>query len=1042
MSATRWYRGWRTWSRSPWDANRSGARVRHRECQPHVEPLENRNLPSFLPPLNSGAGPLPAGLVLGRFVNTDARVSAAVVNHAVGTVSVLAGNGDGTFQGPRALATGNQPNGITAADFNGDGSLDLATANQDGTVSILLGNGNGSFQPHRDIPVGGVLQAITAADLRGNRRTDLVVTDWADDVVDVLLGNGDGTFQPAQTYAVGLSPQAVAVADLNGDGVPDLVVANKDDDSVSILLGNGDGTFQPAVALAAGFGPSGLAVADLNGDGVPDLVVSNAYDNSVSVFLGNGDGSFQDPQNYPVGNLPGPLVVGYFNDDLFPDLAVANQLDNTVSVLLGHGDGTFAEQPGQPYGVGTFPVGLAVGDVNGDGAYDLVTANAGSNDLSALRNGELPQPVQLRLSAPAHFTAGAATMVTVTALSIFGTPTAAYTGTVHFTATDPQAVLPGNTPFNPADKGQRSFPVTFKTAGARTLTVTDLGTPPLPGDSTQPTVDPGPVSTFRVEIAPASSTAGRPSTVTVTAFDAYGNQATNYRGPVHFTAPTDTRATVPPDSPFATNDQGVHTFTDGVIFRTAGSQQVVVNDVPNPNARGHSDPVTVIADVAVQLLLQIPSTATAGVAATATVTAVDYFTNPATSYRGRVHLSSPDPRAVIVPSDYTFTAGDNGAHPFSVTLITAGAQSVTVTDSTLPPPQTKPVTVSPNVAARLEVTGIPSTVGVGTSAGFTVTVKDAYGNPVTGYRGRVHFSSDASAALPADYTFTSGDNGAHPFSFIPLTAGTHSLTVSDTSAGISNSAGFTANAQTGVLTQLTISNSSFTERICPGDDASFGFTLTAADYFGNPVTAYQVPISFRSYGGVYAPPDYTFLPGPPARGNFAGDADGNGGFSAFDASRSWIAPVGGTVHITYFPPSVCNRSPIGHHPHSPHDKDSLLGTAVIPEEPRDSVSTVASTFGTRAGSGPDVDRFAALAVESFPRLVVAGSSDRLAWQLRGVPAGSPEVRPDNTEGLLTGSAGQGREPASLPVRSAAARAAIARIRIDPVDALSVDGEAF
>jgi len=218
---------------------------------------------------------------------------------------------------------GSYPVSVAVADVNGDGKPDLLVANsQSGTLSVLLGNGDGTFQTAVSYGSGGSFTtSVVAGDVNGDGKLDLVVTN-ASNAVGVLLGNGDGTFQPAVTYGSGgYFPEMAAIADLNGDGKPDIAVVDcgrftgcggGGNGAAAVLLGNGDGTFQAATSYDAGSGAISLAVADVNGDGKPDLVVADCGANifcptsapgAVSILLGNGYGTFQSAASHSSGGI-------------------------------------------------------------------------------------------------------------------------------------------------------------------------------------------------------------------------------------------------------------------------------------------------------------------------------------------------------------------------------------------------------------------------------------------------------------------------------------------------------------------------------------------------------------------------------------------------------------------------------------------------------------------------------------------------------------------------------------------------------------------
>jgi Bacterial Ig-like domain (group 3)/FG-GAP-like repeat len=329
---------------------------------------------------------------------------------APGVVGVLLGNGDGTLQPVVTYASGGAPNYWAAvADVNGDGKPDILLAScvaapkscgsADGVVSVLLGNGNGTFQKAVTYDAGGLeSNGLAVADVNRDGVPDVIVTNHAgesngDGSVGILLGNGDGTFKTVIVYdSGGLEANAVAVADVNGDGKPDLIVANYcahsggcASGSVGVLLGNGDGTLQPVVTYATGGSTtSGVVVGDLNNDGFPDLIVGNLGGVGVGVLLNLGNGEFGPVVTYNVDGYVNQPAVGDVNLDGNLDI-IAPTNTEAVAVLLGNGDGTF-----QP--VVTFPSGgpdantLAVGDMNGDGKPDIVVTNGFGNLVGVLLN--------------------------------------------------------------------------------------------------------------------------------------------------------------------------------------------------------------------------------------------------------------------------------------------------------------------------------------------------------------------------------------------------------------------------------------------------------------------------------------------------------------------------------------------------------------------------------------------------------------------------------------------------------------------------------
>jgi hypothetical protein len=284
---------------------------------------------------------------------------------------------------------GSEPVALAAGDFNGDGDQDAITANyDDDNISVLFGDGEGSFADAVQFNVGSEPVALAAGTINSDSHLDLAVVNQNANTVSILLNNGSGGFTLTSTLSVGTAPSAIALADFDEDGVADLAVANRDNDNVTLYLGNGDGTFATGTTITVGDAPASIAVGDLNGDGHKDLIVANRDSDNVSIRLGVGDGTFTSPttSEVTVGDAPLSVIVGLFNDDSHLDVAVANSLDDTVMVMPGQGNGGFGTA--DEYDVGWEPVALATGDLNDDGLADIAAANKSSDNVSVLYGQE------------------------------------------------------------------------------------------------------------------------------------------------------------------------------------------------------------------------------------------------------------------------------------------------------------------------------------------------------------------------------------------------------------------------------------------------------------------------------------------------------------------------------------------------------------------------------------------------------------------------------------------------------------------------------
>jgi len=233
-----------------------------------------------------GKGVEPSDVAVGDF-NRDSNMDIVTANLGGGgnSVSILLGDGQGTFNAPIKFPVGNAPQSIIVADLNGDGSPDIATANTDDekTVSILLGNGAGGFSISH-IRLDTTARGIAAADFNNDRKLDLAIVSPVADAVLVLLGNGRGGFIPVGRFEAGRDPISIAADDFNRDNYVDVAVVNSE--GLAILTGDGNGHLTLVGMLATGKLPLRLVTGDFNRDSKPDVAVVNQGSNDVSIFLG------------------------------------------------------------------------------------------------------------------------------------------------------------------------------------------------------------------------------------------------------------------------------------------------------------------------------------------------------------------------------------------------------------------------------------------------------------------------------------------------------------------------------------------------------------------------------------------------------------------------------------------------------------------------------------------------------------------------------------------------------------------------------------
>jgi uncharacterized protein (TIGR03437 family) len=420
---------------------------------------------TFGPATKFPAGPYAFYVATGDF-NGDGSADLAVTNSpssigTASTVSVLLGNGKGTFASPVSYNVGEFPGTIVAADFNGDGKMDLAAldnavgvSNYVNKVWVLLGKGDGTFLTAVSTATGTGSGYLAYAVLSQNGRIDLVIADEFASAAAIMMGNGDGTFQPPAEYVIGAQPNSIApaplaggntllatadnasasmfysyvgpdgtvylpkiqnigsgptsiaAADLNGDGQPDLVITDAEAGNIYVKLATGSGNFGNPVTYALGSQPGALAIADVNRDGNLDVVAADAT--GLDVLLGKGSGALGPVTTFASGGSLSSVAIEDFNADGKPDVAAANPSSGGVALFLGNGDGTFRSAQTILLAEGSVPLSAVGGDFNGDGNPDLIVAfspadNTQPGGLAVLLgkgNGTFQAPSYIKLPGP------------------------------------------------------------------------------------------------------------------------------------------------------------------------------------------------------------------------------------------------------------------------------------------------------------------------------------------------------------------------------------------------------------------------------------------------------------------------------------------------------------------------------------------------------------------------------------------------------------------------------------------------------------------
>ncbi len=356
---------------------------------------------TYTPTPSIPVGRAPQALATGDF-NGDGFWDLATANGTSDDVSILLGNGNGTFRSAVSFGVGKIPLALVASDFDRDGILDLVLALSGADqVVILKGDGKGLFHPLASQGAGKGTTFLAVRDVNGDGWEDVIAVNsgrfgyYPPFNLAVLLNDGKGGLQAPVTYEnegrEGMFPTGVLVEDMTKDGKPDLTVTwsqpswRSPNGLVSMLKNIGDGTFVPYKELKPGFTLSAIQGADLNHDGLLDLAVTSLFSDSVRILLQESGGTFRELEPIKVSFAPVGIIFRDFDGDHELDMVVVNRDSNSVSMFLGNGKGVFASAG--HFGVGATPSAVVLEDFDQDQIPDLATANTNADGVSVLLSG-------------------------------------------------------------------------------------------------------------------------------------------------------------------------------------------------------------------------------------------------------------------------------------------------------------------------------------------------------------------------------------------------------------------------------------------------------------------------------------------------------------------------------------------------------------------------------------------------------------------------------------------------------------------------------